>query len=92
MARALSFNGLANAQLVSAINGGSHVAPAFAGHRLRLVRGARQGRDQRDGRRRPAAAPGRDQGRDESMTLRTEDGKYADGVLLDLDYWVFIPR
>ena len=31
MARALSFNGLANAQLISAINGGSHVAPAFAG-------------------------------------------------------------
>ena len=31
LARALSFNGLANAQLIAAINGGSHVAPAFAG-------------------------------------------------------------
>ena len=31
-------------------------------------------------------------GRDESMTLRGEDGKYADGVLLDLDHWVLIPR
>ena len=31
MARALSFNGLANAQLIAAINGGAHVAPAFAG-------------------------------------------------------------
>jgi len=25
------------------------------------------------------------------MTLRTEDGKYAPGVLLDLDYWALIP-
>ena len=31
-------------------------------------------------------------GRDESMTLRGEDGKYADGVLLDLDYWALVPR
>ena len=31
-------------------------------------------------------------GRDESMTLRGEDGKYVDGVLLDLDYWAFVPR
>ena len=30
--------------------------------------------------------------RDESMTLRGEDGKYAPGVLLDLDMWVLIPR
>ena len=31
MARALSFNGLANVQLISALNGGSHAAPCFAG-------------------------------------------------------------
>ncbi len=31
MARALSFNGLANAQLIVAINGGAHTSPAFAG-------------------------------------------------------------
>jgi 2-methylfumaryl-CoA hydratase len=35
-------------------------------------------------------------GRDESMTLRhsggDQDGKYADGVLLDLDYWALMPR
>ena len=31
-------------------------------------------------------------GRDESMTLRREDGTYADGVLLDLDYWALVPR
>ena len=48
LARALSFNGLANAQLVAAINGGSHVAPAFAGDTdPRLVRGARHRPDGR---------------------------------------------
>ncbi len=31
MARALSYNGLANAQLISAINAGAHANPAFAG-------------------------------------------------------------
>src|SRR4029078_12103210 len=31
LARALSFNGLANAFHVAAINGGRHVAPLFAG-------------------------------------------------------------
>jgi 2-methylfumaryl-CoA hydratase len=31
LARALSFNGLANAQLIAAINAGAHVSPAFAG-------------------------------------------------------------
>jgi 2-methylfumaryl-CoA hydratase len=31
LARALSFNGLANAQVVAAINGGRHTAPSFAG-------------------------------------------------------------
>jgi len=30
--------------------------------------------------------------RDESMTLRGEDGKYAPGVLLDLDVWALIPN
>ena len=31
-------------------------------------------------------------GRNESMTLRSDEGKYADGVLLDLDYWALMPR
>ena len=48
LARALSFNGLANAFHIAAINGGRHVAPCFARrHRLRLVGGAGDGRDRR---------------------------------------------
>ena len=63
LARALSFNGLANAQLVAAINAGAHVAPAFAGDTVHAwsevldIGGARRPR-----RRRAAAAAGRDQG------------------------------
>ena len=34
LARALAFNGLANAQLMLAINGGRHVNPLFAGDTL----------------------------------------------------------
>ncbi len=92
LARALSFNGLANAQLIAAINAGSHVAPAYAGdtvHAWSEVLDAAE-----------VDAPGvgalrlrlvATKGRDESMTLRGDDGKYAAGVLLDLDYWVLIP-
>ena len=92
MARALSFNGLANAQMISAINGGSHVAPAFAGTTVyawsEVLDKAVVSETVGALRLRLVATSGRD----ESMTLRTDEGKYADGVLLDLDYWVFIPR
>ncbi|CAM3260842.1 MaoC family dehydratase [Nocardioides dubius] len=93
MARALSFNGLANAQLIAAINAGAHTSPAFAGD---TVYAWSEVLDKAE-----VAAPGvgalrlrlvATRGRDESMTLRGEDGKYAEGVLLDLDYWVFVPR
>lgn len=93
LARALSFNGLANAQLVAAINAGAHVAPAFAGD---TVYAWSEVLDKAD-----VDAPGvaalrlrlvATKDRDETMTLRTDDGTYADGVLLDLDYWAFVPR
>jgi len=93
MARALSFNGLANAQLLSAINAGAHTAPAFAGD---TVYAWSEVLDKAE-----TSAPGvgalrlrlvATEGRDESMTLRSEDGKYAPGVLLDLDYWALIPQ
>lgn len=93
LARALSFNGLANAQLVSAINAGSHAAPAFAGD---TVYAWSEVLDKAE-----TSAPGvgalrlrlvATKDRDESMTLRGEDGKYAPGVLLDLDLWALIPR
>ena len=92
LARALSFNGLANAQLVAAINAGAHTSPAFAGDTVYAWSEVLD--------RVETDAPGvgalrlrlvATKGRDESMTLRSEDGKYAPGVLLDLDYWALIP-
>lgn len=93
LARALSFNGLANAQLVAAINAGAHVAPAFAGDTVHAWS------EVLDTARLDAPGVGAlrlrlvaTKGRDESMTLRGEDGTYAPRVLLDLDYWALIPR
>ncbi|MEX2518442.1 MAG: MaoC family dehydratase [Paracoccaceae bacterium] len=92
LARALSFNGLANAAMVSAINAGAHAAPAQAGD---TVYAWSEVLDKAE-----TAAPGvgalrlrlvATKGRDETMTLRGPDGKYAPGVLLDLDYWALMP-
>lgn len=93
LARALSFNGLANAQLIAAINAGAHAAPALAGDTIYAWSEVLDTAE--------TAAPGvgalrlrlvATKDRDESMTLRGEDGTYAPGVLLDLDYWALVPR
>jgi 2-methylfumaryl-CoA hydratase len=95
MARALSFNGLANAQLVAAINAGAHTAPAFAGDTVHawseVLDKAEVGNGSVGALRLRLVAT---KGRDESMTLRDEGGTgtYAPGVLLDLDYWALVPR
>jgi len=93
MARALSFNGLANAQMIIALNGGSHVAPCFAGDTicawsevLDKAETAAPGVGAirlRLVAHKPEAAP---------FALRSDDGKYQQGVLLDLDYWALMPE
>ncbi|MEM7545467.1 MAG: MaoC family dehydratase [Pseudomonadota bacterium] len=92
LARALSFNGLANAQMIAAINAGAHTAPAHAGDTVYAWSEVLEKAE--------TSAPGvgalrlrlvATKGRDETMTLRGEDGKYAPGVLLDLDYWALCP-
>lgn len=93
LARALSFNGLANAQLIAAINAGAHVAPAFAGDTVyawsEVLDKAETAIPSVGALRLRLVAT---KNRDESMTLRDDDGKYAPGVLLDLDIWALIPR
>lgn len=94
LARSLSFNGLGNAVLVAAINGGRHVAPCFAGD---TVFAWSEVLDK-------AELGGRtDLGALRIRTIATKNlpcaefpgplaKGYAEGVILDLDYWVLMPR
>ena len=91
MARALSFNGLANAQSIVAINAGSHANPAFAGDTVRawsevLDTAETEAPGVGAIRLRLVATTGSEPGH-----LRGEDGKYRPEVLLDLDYWALMP-
>jgi 2-methylfumaryl-CoA hydratase len=94
LARALSFNGLANAFHIAAINGGRHVAPLFAGNTVfawsEIL--AKADLPQRS-----------DLGALRVRTVATKDMPCAGfplksgddddpAVILDLDYWVLIPR
>jgi 2-methylfumaryl-CoA hydratase len=94
LARALSFNGLANAFHVAAINGGRHVAPLFAGDTVFawsevLEAAALPGRvDVGALRLRTIATKNRPCG---DFPLRQGEG-YEPSVVLDLDYWALLPR
>jgi 2-methylfumaryl-CoA hydratase len=89
LARALSFNGLANAQAVVAINAGAHANPCFAGDTVRawseVLDMAEVGPGIAALRLRLVATRGA------AGALRGEDGKYLPDVLLDLDYWALMP-
>lgn len=94
MARALSFNGLANAQLVAAINAGTHAAPCFAGDTVYAWSEVLEKAETRVPsvgalRLRLVAVKNRPAG---EMALRDGEGRYAPGVVLDLDYWALMPR
>ncbi|MEY4698561.1 MAG: hypothetical protein RIT14_2989 [Pseudomonadota bacterium] len=92
LARALSFNGLANAQMIVALNAGAHANPCFAGDTVRAWSEVLD--------KAKTAAPGVGairlrlvavkQGAG-AFALRGADGKYAPEVLLDLDYWALMP-
>ena len=92
LARALSFNGLANVQLIAALNAGSHAAPCFAGDTIsawsEVLDKAETGAPGVGALRLRLVA--QKAGAD-PLSLKAEDGKYAPGVLLDLDYWGLIP-
>ena len=93
MARALSFNGLANAQMVVGLNGGAHANPCFAGD---TIRAWSEVLDKAD-----TDAPGVGAVRlrlvavkhgAPEFALKGEDGKYLPEVMLDLDYWALMPK
>ena len=95
LARALSFNGLANAVKLLALNAGTHVAPLFAGDTV-YAWSEVVGKTPLSGRDDVGA-----------LRLRTRatknracadfpdlgaDGKRDPSVILDFDYWVAMPR
>jgi 2-methylfumaryl-CoA hydratase len=94
LARALCFNGLANAFHIAAINGGRHAAPLFAGDTVFAWSEIAE----------TAEIPGRsDVGALRIVTRATRDlpcTEYptahatadAAGVILELDYWALMPR
>ena len=92
LARALSFNGLANAQMVVALNAGSHANPCLAGDTVAAWS------EVLDMAETPAPGVGALRLRTvahkagaPAFALRAEDGKYHPDVLLDLDYWALVP-
>jgi 2-methylfumaryl-CoA hydratase len=94
LARALSFNGLGNAFHIAAINGGRHVNPMFAGATVFAWSEVLAKAD----------IPGRsDVGALRLRTIATKDQPCEafphklnesddPAVILDLDYWVLVPR
>ncbi len=95
LARALSFNGLANGFRVAAVNAGSHVAPTFGGDTIYawsevLETTPLPGRSDVGALRvRTIAAKDHPCG---DWPGRAADGKYHPAVVLDLDYWLLMPR
>jgi 2-methylfumaryl-CoA hydratase len=95
LARSLSFNGLANGFRVAAFNAGSHVGPTFGGDTIYAWSEILE----------TAPMPGRsDLGALRVRTIAAKDhpcgdwpgkgvdGKYHPAVVLDLDYWLLMPR
>lgn len=95
LARALSFNGLANAITIVAINGGRHASPTFAGdtvyawtevvEKIALPDRADLGAL----RLRTVATKDRPC---QDFPLKDPDGHYDPSVVLDFDYTVLMPR
>jgi 2-methylfumaryl-CoA hydratase len=93
LARAISFNGLANALTIAGINGGRHVNPLFAGD---TVFAWSQVLDKQPHRK--------DAGLLRLRLVATKNlpcadfpdkddtGAYPDNVILDFDYWAVMPR
>jgi len=92
LARALSFNGLANAQMIVGLNAGVHANPCFSGA---TVRAWSEVLDKAE-----TSAPGVGALRLRLVAatrggsvgaLKGDDGRYLPEVLLDLDYWALCP-
>lgn len=92
IARALAFNGLENAGLTLALNGGRHVAPLFAGDTVyawsEVLDKAELGEDVGALRLRLVAAKNHPCA---DFPLKQDENDHP-AVILDLDYWAAVPR
>ncbi len=90
LARALSFNGLSNACHISAINGGRHIAPLFAGDTVYAWSQVTD-KTEIEGRTDIAAL--------KITTIATKNqscsqfpSNKTENAILELDYWVILPK
>jgi 2-methylfumaryl-CoA hydratase len=94
LARSISFNGLANAFQIAAINGGRHVAPLFAGGTVfawsEVLERAEIPKRKDIGALRLRTIATKDRPCEDFPLKSGED--YDPAVILDLDYWALIPR
>lgn len=92
IARALAFNGLANAQLMIAINGGRHVNPLFAGDTLYAWSEvlAKEDMGEIGALRLRLVAVKNKPATD--FPFKNDAGEYDPNVVLDFDYWAAIPK
>ncbi len=92
MARALSFNGLANAQTIVGLNAGTHANPCFARETLHawseVLDKAETGAPGVGAIRLRLVAT---RGGGAPFALKDDAGRYLPDVLLDLDYWALMP-
>ena len=93
LVRALSFNGLENAQMILGINGGTHANPVFAEDTIYCWTEVLDKVDLNV--RNIAALRLRSVGtKEESSGMKIKDykGRYLPNIVLDFDYWVLIPK
>jgi 2-methylfumaryl-CoA hydratase len=95
IARALSFNGLANAVSIAAINGGRHVNPLFAGDTVfawSQVLDKTEIKDRKDcGALRLRLVATKNLPCAE-FPDKDSDGQYPGNIVLDFDFWALMPR
>ncbi len=95
LVRALSYNGLGNAFHLAAINGGRHVAPAFAGDTIYAWSEVLE-KAEINGRTDVGALRVRMVGVKNSdcaaFPYKSAAGDYNESVVLDLDAWIVLPR
>src|SRR5262249_38666048 len=93
LARALAFNGLANAAELIAVNAGAHVNPLFAGDTVfawsEVLDKAELGESLGALRLRLVATKNRPCA---DFPCKDADGKYLPDVILDFDYWAAMPK